>query len=109
MATPASPKLTFVRGDDETVILQIDSDDSGTAVNITGRTYVMSVGTAASPLQTATGTVVGATGTVTFVFTDTQTDALTGSSYSYDVVETASGSESTLLLGSLDVRARVAA
>ena len=109
MASPASPKFTFVRGDDETVIVQIDSDDAGTAVDITGRTYVMSVGTAGTPVEAATGTVVGATGTVTFAFTDTQTTALTADQYSYDVVETASGAESTIMLGSIDMRARVTA
>jgi hypothetical protein len=69
----------------------------------------MSIGTAGSAVISDAGTVVGATGTVTFDFTDTQTDLLTGSEYTYDVVETSGTSESTLLLGQLAVLARVAA
>tara|TARA_R110000868_G_scaffold197925_1_gene444174 strand:+ start:349 stop:681 length:333 start_codon:yes stop_codon:yes gene_type:complete len=110
MAAPANPKLTFVRGDDESVLLYIDSDALSTPVNITGRTYVMSIGVPGStPIITDAGTVTGASGLVQFDFTDTQTDLLVGSGYSYDVVQTASGDESTLLLGALTVVTRVAA
>ena len=107
MATPASPRLTFVRGDDETVLVYIDSDANETPVNITGRTYVMSIGTPSTPLVSASGTVTGASGLVQFDFTDTQTEALTVAECSYDVVQTAGSAESTLILGRLSVVDRV--
>ena len=110
MATPAAPRLTFVRGDDETVLVYIDSDALETPVNITGRTYTMSIGVPGStPLLSASGTVTGASGLVQFAFTDTQTATLTGSEYSYDVVEASGGAEPTLILGRLSVVARVTA
>ena len=110
MASPAAPKLTLVRGDDETVLVYIDSDNASTPVNITGRTYTMSIGTPGStPLLSASGTVTGASGLVQFDFTDTQTATLTGSEYTYDVVETSGSTESTLILAALKVVARVTA
>ena len=110
MASPAAPKLTLVRGDDETVLVYIDSDNASTPVNITGRTYTMSIGVPGStPVLSVSGSVTGASGLVQFDFTDTQTATLTGAEYTYDVVQVASGAESTLILGRLSVVARVTA
>ena len=110
MASPASPKLTFVRGDDETVLLYVDSDANSTPVDITGRTYVRSIGVpGATPLLAITGSVTGASGLVTFTITDTQTETLVADGYSYDIVQTTSGVESTLILASVAVLARVTA
>ncbi len=110
MADPANPRLKFVRGDDETVLLYIDSDANSTPVNITGRTYVMSIGVPGStPLLSVAGSVTGASGLVQFDFTDTQTETLTGVGYSFDVVQTTSGAESTLCLGAVTVATRVTA
>ena len=110
MATPAAPRLTMVRGDDETVLVYIDSDNNQTPVNITGRTYAMSIGIPGStPVLSVSGTVTGASGLVQFDFTDTQTATLAGSEYTYDVVETSGSAESTLILAALKVVARVTA
>ncbi len=112
MAKPASPRLTFVRSDDETCIVVITSDAAGLVpVDITGRTYVMSIALfpGETPVTSATGTVVGATGTVTFSFPEAKTVLLTGSLYWYDVVETASGDESTIILAQLTVLTGVTA
>ena len=108
MAAPASPKLTMVRGDDETVLVYIDSDANSTPIDISGRTYTMSIGVPGStPLLSVAGSVTGASGLVTFDFTDTQTATLVGSGYTYDVVQVTSGAESTLCLAALSVVARV--
>lgn len=110
MAVPARPALTFVAGDDETFILTICSDAAGTVpVNITGRTYVMSIATQSSATVVAsdTGTVVGASGQVTFNFTAATTAGLAIVAHTYDVVETASGLPSTLIIGPLTVMAGV--
>lgn len=112
MAVPASPPLTFVRGDDETVEITLTSDAAGeTPINITGRTYTMSIALAggSTVVTSDAGTVTGASGLVTFAFAQAATDLLTASEYVYDVVETASGSESTIMLGRLSVLAGVTA
>lgn len=113
MALPADPALTFVAGDDETVIVTITSDEAGaTPVDITGRTYVMSIALATDPtnaLASDAGTVVGASGQVTFAFTAAVTGALAIAPHVYDVVETVSGAESTLILAPLTVLAGVTA
>lgn len=106
MAVPASPALTFVRSDNEVVNIYICSDADGVVpVDITGRTYVMSVAATAggTVVTSATGTVTGASGLVVFTFATAKTVLLTGSAYVYDVVETASGVESTIMLGALSV------
>ena len=53
MAKPANPGLTFVASDNEIVTVTITSDTAGlTPVNITGRTYVMSIATTPSTATT---------------------------------------------------------
>lgn len=112
MAAPAPADLTFVIGDDETVLLYITSDSAGvTPVDITSRTYTLSIATAkgATPTLALTGSVTGASGLVTFTATDTQTAALTAGSWVFDINEVSGSSESTLVLGALTVTARVTA
>jgi len=112
MATPAQVPLTFVAGDDEQVRVTITSDADGLVpVDITGRTYTMSIAAAAGStvLASDAGTVTGASGLVVFDFTDTVTAALPTPGCTYDVVEVSGSSESTLMLGSLTVITRVAA
>lgn len=112
MALPANPRLTFVRSDNEIVQITITSDTAGLVpVNITGRTYTMSIAPAAgdTPTTSAAGAVTGASGLVTFTFAAAKTVLLTGTNYVYDVVETASGVESTIILGQLSVLTGVTA
>jgi len=112
MASPAAIPLTFVRGDDEMVEISITSDAAGTTpIDISGRSYVMSIAlTGGGTVVTSdAGTVTGASGLVSFAFTQTQTELLTASEYVYDVVETASALESTIMLGRLSVLAGVTA
>ena len=113
MAAPAKVPLTFVAGDDETFVLTICSDAAGTTpVDITGRTYVMSIATSAAPttaIASDAGSVNGAAGEVTFAFAAATTEALTLVPHVFDVVETASGAESTLIIGPLTIVAGVTA
>lgn len=99
-------------GDDETVAVYIYSDAAATTpVDVTGRTYTLSVATArgATPVLALTGTVTGASGLVTFTATDTQTTALTAGTYVFDVVEVSGSNESTIILGTVAVGERVTA
>lgn len=111
MAAPADVPLQWTRGDDETVTVYIYSDAGVTPVDITGRTYTLSVATAygATPALALTGTVTGASGLASFTATDTQTTALTGTAYVYDVVEVSGTAESTILRAALTVTDRVTA
>ena len=115
MARPASGPLVFVAGDDETVILEVISTAAGVTpevvVDLTGRTYVMSIATTggATAVASAVGVVDGPAGTVTFTFAAAVTALLVQSSYTYDIVETASGAESTIVLDSLKVLLAVTA
>jgi len=117
MADPFTGRLhPFVKGDDETVLVNIDSDNNETPVVITGRTYVASLGTASTSgagytvVATGSCAVTGASGLVTITFTDTQTDALVaGTTYYLDLVETASSAESTLIVSPVQCIARVTA
>jgi len=106
MPKPAKPPLTMVRSDNEIVTLYIYSDTAGTVpVNITGRTYVMSIAPTpgATVTTSATGSVTGASGLVQFTFPTAKTVLLTGTSYWYDIVETVSAVESTICLGPITV------
>lgn len=105
MAVPAKPPLTFIAGDDETFILTICSDADGTVpVDITGRTYVMSIAPdGGSVVASDAGTVNGAAGEVTFEFDTAVTEVLEIVPHEYRVVETASGSPSTLIIARLTV------
>ena len=97
-------------GDDETVQVYLYSDTALTApVDITGRTYTMSVAVdkGSTPVLTLTGTVTGASGLVSFAVTDTQTTALAAGTYVYDVVEVSGSAESTIIDGRVSVRTRV--
>lgn len=99
-------------GDDETVSVYIYSDAAATTpVDITGRTYTLSLATSAgtTPALALPGTVTGASGLVTFTATDTQTTALTAGNYAFDVVEVSGSTESTIILGTVQVDARVTA
>lgn len=112
MASPAKADLVWVIGDDEITTLTITSDSAGTTpVDISGRTYTLSVATSAgaTPALALSGSVTGASGLVTFTATDTQTGGLTAGPYVFDIVEVSGSTESTLVLGSVQVVTRVTA
>jgi len=111
VAAPAQPRLTFVRGDGETVQLLIASDAAGVVpVDLTGRTYTMSIGTTLPSVVVAkSGTVTAASGLVSFVFAAADTTLLIASSYDYEIVETYAAIPSTLVLTTLTVLAAVTA
>jgi len=104
MAAPASAPLTLVRGDDETIVVTITTDGS-TPVNITGRTYECSFAVSGGAAVVTTGScvVTGASGIVTITVAAANTALLTANMYMWDLVETASGAESTLILGPVTV------
>ena len=109
MANPARIKDEFVLEDDDTVLFYVDSDNNRTPVDITGRTYVCSIGGRQAPLLADTATVTGASGLATFVFTKAAkaSAGLTVADYVTDIVETTNGAESTLVLGVISMVSRV--
>ena len=112
MASPVTIRMSWTRGDDEIVQVYIYSDAAATTpVDITGRTYTLSVALSAgaTPVLALSGTVTGASGLVVFTATDTQTTALSVSTYVFDVVEVSGTDESTIILGPLSVVDRVTA
>lgn len=109
MATPVRIKDEFVLEDDTTILFYVDSDNNETPVDISGRTYVCSLGGRQSPILDDAGTVTGPSGLVTFQFTKAAKAAagMTAAPYVVDVVETTNGAESTLVLGVIVVESRV--
>ncbi len=116
-AQPAAVTLPIVRGDDPsfTIALYTTYDGENAATNveldITGRTYSSSVSTtrgASSVTATPTVTVSdAANGKILWSMTDTQTDALTASTYVWDLIENpGTSSERTIINGTLKVTGR---
>ncbi len=101
---------SFARGDDWTIRLTI-KDSAGTAINITGRTYWLTLksdSAEADPGDTQVSVVAGGAdatnGIVDITTPKAQTDLLTPGTYKYDVQEVdGSGVVSTLLLGKVRV------
>ena len=111
MAQPADQDLIITRGDTETLVVTITSDDAGTPVNITGRTYKAQIRTQqdsttikASFVCTVTA---GSSGQVTCVLSATDSATLSAGLYFWDLEENASGVVSTILSGNVTVLADV--
>lgn len=111
MAAPATQNLTVTRGDTETVVAVLTSDEAGTPINITGRTYSSQVRSsqdsniiAASFTCTVTN---GAAGEVTCVMSAAASAELDPGHYFWDLQENASGVISTVLAGQVTVLADV--
>lgn len=102
MANPASYPLTVRSGDTETITLTLN-DDTGTAINITGRTYAAQIREtvdAASPLATFTCTITNAAaGQVACTLSAATTAALAAGVGVWDLQETYAGAVTTLLAG----------
>lgn len=111
MAAPATQNLTITRGDTETVVAVLTSDEAGTPINITGRTYTSQVRSAQDSSIIAasfTCTVTnGAAGEVTCVMSATASAELDPGFYFWDLQENASGTISTVLAGQVTVLADV--
>ena len=111
MAQPADQDLTITRGDTETLVVTITSDEAGTPVNITGRTYRAQIRlTPDSNTVKASFTCTvtsGANGQVTCVLAAADSAALPVGLGYWDLEETASGVVSTILAGNVTVLADV--
>lgn len=117
---PASFTIPVVRGDDVSRLWELftsfagfQGDTTTTALNLAGRTYSSSIATTKGGSVVATPTVTvtdAANGQITWALTDTQTDALTGSTYVFDIVENAgTTTERTIVLGTIRVTGRATA
>jgi hypothetical protein len=114
---PASVNLPIVRGDDVAYPIAFytayTDETTNTELDITGRTYVSSIAATkgGSVVTTATVTVTdAANGKITWSLTDTQTDALTGPRYTWDLIENpGTSSERTLIIGELRMTGRATA
>ena len=113
MANPARLDLELVRGDDEIIEIEL-VDSTGTAIDLTGRSYVMQVrsdpDSTSTPDCSFTCSVSAPTnGRITASAPYTQTDGLkTGHSYWWSLLEVAEGHQSTLLTGRVKVLSQVA-
>lgn len=109
MAVPTTQNLTIMRGDTESLVINMD-DGSG-AINITGRTYRAQIRqTKESTIIAASFTCVitnAAAGQVTCTLSAATTATLTPGIYYWDFEETNSGVVSTILAGSVNVLADV--
>jgi hypothetical protein len=111
MAAPATQNLTITRGDTETVVAVLTSDEEGTPINITGRTYTSQIrSNQDSSIIAASFTCVvtnGAAGTVTCTLSAASSAELDPGYYFWDLQENASGVISTVLAGQVSVLADV--
>ena len=115
-ATPGAVTLPIVRGDDPSFTIALyttyvsEGHASNVELDVTGRTYASKVAATRGGAVVATPTVTvtsAATGKISWSMTDTDTDALTGSRYVWDLVENAaSSSERTIIIGTLTVSGR---
>ena len=115
-AAPADVRLPIVRGDDPSFTIALyttyvsEGHASNVVLDITGRTYASKVSTGIGGTVVATPTVTvsdAANGKILWSMTDTDTDALTGSIYRWDLIENAgTSSERTIILGTLNVTGR---
>lgn len=110
MAVPADQDLTITRGDTETIVANLTTED-GTAINITGRTYRAQIRNTqdASVINASfTCTVTnGSEGQVTCVLSAADSALLKPGLSFWDLEENASGIVSTVLAGSVTVLADV--
>ena len=117
---PAHFSLPVVRGDDVTRVFEFYSSFAGfgndtttVPLNLAGRTYSSAIAASKGGpvVTTPTCTVTdAANGLLSWSLTDTQTDALTGGTYVFDIVENAgTTTERTVVLGVLKVTGRATA
>lgn len=111
MAVPLLQNLTITRGDTETIVVTILSDDGVTPINITGRTYTSQIRTTPnSSIISASFTCTvtnGAAGQVTATLLPAVSALLEPGYYYWDFQENASGVISTIFSGQVTVLADV--
>jgi hypothetical protein len=111
MAAPARQDLTITRGDTETVVAVLAQDESGTPIDVTGRTYTSQLRTTQdSSIISASFTCTvtdGAAGEVTCVMSPASSGELDPGYYYWDLQENASGTITTVLSGQVTVLADV--
>jgi hypothetical protein len=111
MAAPARQDLVITRGDTETLVAVLTSDESGTPIPITGRVYTSQVrNTQDSSIIAASFTCTvtdGAAGEVTCVMSAASSAELDPGYFYWDLQENASGTITTVLSGQVTVLADV--
>jgi hypothetical protein len=111
MAAPARQDLTITRGDTETVVAVLAQDESGTPIDVTGRTYTSQLRTTQdSAIISASFTCTvtdGPAGEVTCVMSPASSGELDPGYYYWDLQENASGTITTVLSGQVTVLADV--
>lgn len=111
MAVPLLQDLTITRGDTETIVVTILSDDGVTPINITGRTYTSQIRTTpnASIISASFSCSVtnGSAGQVTATLSSSSSALLEPGYYYWDFQENASGVISTIFSGQVTVLADV--
>jgi hypothetical protein len=111
MAAPARQDLIITRGDTETVVAVLAQDESGTPINIAGRTYTSQLrSTQDSAIIAASFTCTvtdGAAGEVTCVMSPASSGELDPGYFYWDLQENASGVITTVLSGQVTVLADV--
>lgn len=111
MAVPADQDLTITRGDTETLVINLTSDDDGTPINITGRTYRAQIRQSQdSTTIKASFTCVlsnAASGQVTCTLAAADSATLPVGKAYWDLEENASGVITTILSGNVTVTADV--
>jgi hypothetical protein len=111
MAVPADQDLYITRGDTETLVVTLTSDDAGTPINITGRTYKAQIRSSqdSRTIKASFTCVVsnGAAGQVTCTLSAADCATLDSGLYFWDLEETASGVVTTILSGNVTVTADV--
>jgi hypothetical protein len=110
MAKPATQNLTLVRGDTETVIVNMTSDGS-TPINVAGRTYRAQIrqtkeSAAVSAAFTCTVTNAAA-GQITCVLSANDSSSLIAGANFWDLEETNGSVVTTILAGAVNVLADV--
>ncbi len=110
MAVPATQNLTITRGDTETVNVIVTTDGT-TPVNITGRTYAAQIRSNADATTISAtfscAIISGASGTLRCTLAAADSALLGPGYYQWDLQENASGVISTILAGTVEVRADV--
>jgi hypothetical protein len=111
MAVPADQDLNITRGDTETLVITITSDDTGTPIDVSGRTYRAQIRSSQDSRTVKASFVCvvsnGAAGQVTCTLSAADSSTLPSGQYFWDFEENASGVVTTILSGNVTVTADV--